>query len=319
MTVADARVKRPVTIGLDIGGTKTAVLVADGAQRVLAQARGATQADTPAALLAATRRLVCDALAAAGLTAAQVAAIGVGVPGQVNADSGEVLLAVNLNLTNYPLGSALAEACGAPCLVENDARLAAVGAYAWLAARQPVRHVAYLSVGTGISAGFVLDGALYRGAHGLAGEIGHVVVEPDGARCGCGARGCLETIVSGPAIARQGAAVLPPPCTAADVYAAARQGHPGAQAVVQRVSGYLARAIQWLLMTTDVEKIVIGGGVAGAGAAFLDPILHELARLRGHSPLFQTMLRDDKLVLLPPDYNAGTWGAVRLAQQAIPL
>ena len=94
----------------------------------------------------------------------------------------------------------LAEAFGAPTTLENDVRAAAVGAYRLVRVREEVRHLAYLSVGTGIAAGVMLDGRLYRGANGMAGEIGHTIFEPGGYRCGCGMPGCLEAVAAGPAV-----------------------------------------------------------------------------------------------------------------------
>jgi predicted NBD/HSP70 family sugar kinase len=154
----------------------------------------------------------------------------------------------------------------------------------------------------------------------MAGEIGHVIVEPNGELCKCGLRGCLEAIVAGPAIAKQAAQQMKSnhdhrPLTAKDVYTAVQNGDPNAQKIVQRVSYYLSRAIQALIMSYDVDKVVIGGGVTNAGAAFLNPVAEALAELQAQSNLARTMLATDKLRLLPQGYNAGTWGAVYLAQK----
>ena len=199
-------------------------------------------------------------------------------------------------------------------------RLAAVGAHAYFESLAPVAHLAYLGVGTGISAGVVLSGQLYRGAHGMAGEIGHTIAEPGGAMCNCGQRGCLETIVSGPAIVRQVEALLPraadrPSWTPGEVFQAARDGQPHARAVVDRVVTHLGQAIQWLVMTYDVEKIVLGGGVMGSSALFWDLLLAELDRMRAQSALATAMLDPDRIVLLPGAYNAGLWGAVHQARR----
>jgi glucokinase len=187
--------------------------------------------------------------------------------------------------------------------------------------------MAYVSVGTGIAAGLVLDGRIYRGAHGLAGEIGHMIIDVDGPRCQCGAYGCLEAVAAGPAIARLGEEAasstedtllrLYRPVTSGAVYQAAREGDAAAAAIVHKVSGYLALALQQLIVAYDVECIVIGGGVSREGDTFLQPILVELARLREHSVLTSEMLKPEMICLLPPDYDAGTWGAVLLAEKAV--
>ncbi|HFQ92532.1 MAG TPA: ROK family protein, partial [Anaerolineae bacterium] len=103
--------------------------------------------------------------------------------------------------------------------------------------------------------------------------------------------------------------------TADDVYRAAQSGDSVAQTIVRRVSYYLSHAIQWLIMSYDVEKVVLGGGVAQSGPAFLDPILSELSRMRAESHLAETMLGADKIMLLPYGFNAGVWGAITLAQK----
>ncbi len=177
--------------------------------------------------------------------------------------------------------------------------------------------MAYLSIGTGIAAGVILNGQLYRGANGMAGEIGHITIDPAGERCACGQIGCLETIAAGPAIVRQAERAGWVVTHAGEVYAAAQNGHPLAQAIINRVSESLSRALQWLVMTYDVEKLVLGGGVTSAGTAFLEPIFQALARLRADSPLAQALLPDTKLSLLPTGFNAGAWGAIALAQQKI--
>ena len=306
-------------IGLDIGGTKTEVLVVNGNDHIIGQAIAATDIRSPEQLVAGVIAAAHQALTQANEDMANVAAIGVGVPGQINQQAGEVTLAVNLNLSHYPLGPVLSQQLGKPCYLENDVRAAAVGAYQLAVSSQQsaLSHLAYLSIGTGIAAGVILNGQLYRGANGMAGEIGHITIDPAGERCACGQIGCLETIAAGPAIVRQAERAGWVVTHAGEVYAAAQNGHPLAQAIINRVSESLSRALQWLVMTYDVEKLVLGGGVTSAGTAFLEPIFQALARLRADSPLAQALLPDTKLSLLPTGFNAGAWGAIALAQQKI--
>lgn len=313
-------------IGLDIGGTKTEVLVVNGDNQIIGQAIAPTEIHSPEQLVEGVIAAAHQAITQANEDMTAVTAIGVGVPGQINQQTGEVALAVNLNLINYPLGPVLSQQLGKPCYLENDVRAAAVGAYHLALSPQssvlstqhsPLSHLAYLSVGTGIAAGVILNGQLYRGANGMAGEIGHITLDPDGERCACGQIGCLETIAAGPAIVRQAEQAGLVVAHAGEVYAAAQAGHSQAQRIVNRVSESLSRALQWLVMTYDVEKLVLGGGVTSAGTAFLEPIFQALARLRADSPLAQAMLPDAKLSLLPAGFNAGAWGAIALAQQKI--
>jgi predicted NBD/HSP70 family sugar kinase len=159
----------------------------------------------------------------------------------------------------------------------------------------------------------------------MAGEIGHASVEPNGLRCNCGAYGCLETVAAGPAIALQASQAVAAgqdtrlqtaePITAKSVYEAARLNDSVARQIVQKASAYLARAVQWLFMTYDVDQLVIGGGVSHDSDDFLQPILDELHRMRAQSDLLNLLLDDRKVALLPNDYNAGVWGAIALAMQ----
>lgn len=306
-------------VGLDIGGTKTAVLLVDRQGDPLSAIVRPTVTSNPEKLVDGVVAAVKEALEIARIDSNQIAGIGVAVPGLVDPIKGIVELAVNLNLRSYPLGQALSIALGAPTFLENDVRTAAMGAYQYVKRQEPIQHLAYLSVGTGIAAGVILEGRLYRGAHGMAGEIGHVIFEPDGPACGCDMPGCLEAVASGTAIARMGQEFLLEtngPVTAEIVYEAARKGHEEACGIVRQVSLYLARAIQLLIMTYDVEKVVLGGGVTRSGSTFIDPILDELDRLRSLSSLATAMLNSEKVTMLPPDYNAGTWGALTLALSA---
>ena len=313
---------RPLLVGVDIGGTKTAVLVVDRQGDVRAREVAPTAVgpqDDAAGFVAA---VVERALSTAGATIDDVSAIGVGVPGRVDPLTGTVTLAVNLGWSDLPLGEELERRLGRPCLLENDVRAAVLGLHR--------RHVvgglddlAYVAVGTGVSAGVILGGQLHRGARGLAGEIGHVIAEPDGPRCSCGERGCLEALVAGPAIARRaqeavasGAATalsaIPEP-TAAAVYEAVITGDEVALRIADEIGRRLAWAIHLLVMTYDVERVVLGGGVSHAGAAFLEPIQRELDRLRRTSALAREQLAPGIVELLPADADAGTWGAVTIA------
>lgn len=316
---------RPLLVGVDVGGSKIAVLVVDRQEWVLAREVAETAAGPQGGATDQIATVVDRALRVANARIDDVAAIGVGVPGRVDPLTGAVTLAVNLGWSDLPLGAQLEARFGRPCAVENDVRAAAFG----LHRRRVVGDVgdlAYLAVGTGVSAGVMLHGRLHRGARGLAGEIGHVVVDPAGARCACGERGCLETFVSGSAIARLACeaieagrattlATLTDP-TAVDVYRAAAAGDPVALEIADSVGRRLAWAIHLLVMTYDVERVVLGGGVSHAGTTFLRPIEEELDRLRATSELAREQLVPGIAQLLPPGADAGAWGAVSIAEAA---
>ncbi|MDQ3930359.1 MAG: ROK family protein [Chloroflexota bacterium] len=312
-------------VGVDVGGTKVAVLVVQGQERVLSRVIMPTYLEDSEATVWGIVRAIRLALKAAGAEVGEVAGIGLGVPGRVDPYTGVVRHAVNLGWHELPVGERIASELGVPCTLENDVRVAALGAQLYLGSAAPANMV-YVSVGTGIAAGLVLEGKVYRGTHGMAGEVGHMIVEPDGPRCVCGARGCLEALAAGPAIARLGKAAARSSkdsllrkystVTAGAVYEAARAGDPAAQEVTRKAGRYLALAIQQLVMAYDAECIVLGGGVSREGEAFLQPILHELERLRQDSALAHELLQPYMIRLLPPDYEAGAWGAVVLAGRA---
>lgn len=322
---------RPLVAGVDIGGTKVAALVVDAEGAVLGRASGSMTRPSGPAGLEPVVAAIRAALAEAGAPPSDLAAIGIGVPGRVDPASGSVELAVNLGWRDVPLARLVEAELGAPCVVENDVRIAAAGLVGGAAGgasgeagAEGPRSLAYLAIGTGIGAGLVLDGRLYRGTRGMAGEVGHVVVEPDGHPCACGQLGCLETVASGPAIARLAREALAAghgssleavePLTARAVYDAARDGDRLALELADRVGRALGRAIVALVMTCDVERILMGGGVAAAGRVFLDPILAEIRRSRARSPLVAELISEDAVRLLPPGHDAVAWGGVALAR-----
>jgi glucokinase len=320
-----ARTDRGLLVGVDVGGSKIAVLVTDRDFVVRARYTLPTAVGAPARAVDVIGKAIGAALAEAGSGLASVGAIGVGVPGRVDPVAGTVSQAVNLGWHDLPLGPRLSGALGVPVALENDVRAAAAG----LRERRVLGEVedfAYLSVGTGISAGIVLDGRVRRGPRGMAGEIGHIVVDANGPACPCGLRGCFETLAAGPAVARRAAEALAAdgqsslagvdPLTAADVYQAAAAGDPLAVRVADDVGALLARAIHLLVMAYDVEIVAVGGGVAQARDAFLDPLLRALDRLRDASPLAREVLVPGVVHLLPAA-DSGAWGAIALARSAL--
>ena len=303
-----------IVAGIDIGGTKIAVLIVDADGHVRGRATHAASVGDQDGAAAAIAAALDEALAAAGLQRDDLDAIGVGVPGRVDPVAGHVTLAVNLGWTDFDLRGALEAALGRPVVIENDARAAALG----LHRRRAVdgldgSDLAYLAVGTGIAAGVVLDGRLHRGTRGLAGEIGHAIVDPVGPICACGQTGCLEAFASGPSIARRAIAAGMEAGTAKDVYAAASGGDPTARELVDDIGRRLAWAVHLLVMTYDVDHVVVGGGVSHAGSAFSEPIHRELERLRAVSSQAGELLPAHIVEVLPPEAEPGAWGAVAVA------
>jgi glucokinase len=313
-TGRDGGITLGLVAGIDIGGTKIAVLIVDAEGSVRGRATHAASVGDQKRAAAAIAAALDEALVAAGARREDLEAIGVGVPGRVDPVAGHVTLAVNLGWTDFDLRGALESELGRPVVIENDARAAALGLHRRRAAAGiDGNDLAYLAVGTGIAAGVVLDGRLHRGTRGLAGEIGHAIADASGPRCACGQTGCLEAFASGPSIARRAAAVGLEAGSAKDVYAAATGGDPTAQALVDDVGRRLAWAVHLLVMTYDVDHVVVGGGVSHAGSAFAEPIHRELERLRSVSSQAGELLPANIVEVLPPEAEPGAWGAVAVA------
>jgi len=309
-----------LTVGIDVGGTKTSCVVTDADDRLVLHEIEPTHAEQLTEQLAGLVQRAVDRVAADAR--GTIAAVGVAVPGRVEPQTGTIALAVNLGGRDLDLGPQLERSLGLPCFVEHDARAAAT----WVNAQDATAaDLAYLAVGTGISTGIVLNGRVLRGANGLAGEIGHVNAEPDGTPCACGLRGCLEVVAAGPHIARLAreavasgrATALPPEPTAAEVFSAAAAGDALATELAAGVAQQLARAIRALVLTLGVNHIVIGGGVAAAGDALLSPVLAAIAAERAASPLVDAAFRDASVELLSPQTEAGARGAAQIARQRV--
>jgi glucokinase len=309
-------------IGVDVGGTKIEAVVVNMGLTEAAHSRVPVETENAGRVTESIALAIQNVLDEVQPGPQELCGIGLGIPGLVN--DGKVHLAVNLNMDDYPLAAILSKRFGAPVALENDVRLAALGAYGYVQLQTQCQNMAYLSIGTGISAGLILNGQLYRGANGMAGEIGHVIIQPGGPVCSCGAHGCLESVASGHAIAdtareavaagRVSSLSACPLITTQDVFEAAEKQDPLALEIVGRVGRYLSQAIQWLVMGYDVERVVLGGGVTHTAEVFMPAVQAGLEQIRSESELAERMLPLEKVVLMPGDYNAGLWGAVRLAR-----
>ena len=319
--VSSASGGRPLRVGVDIGGSKVAVIVVDASGTIVARELAPSVASDPDVAIGQIADVVRDAVAAAGATMDEVDAVGVGVPGRVDRLTGTVTFAVNLGWQHLPLGERLGQALGVPVAVENDVRTAAAGLHR-RAPFGPIDDLAYLSIGTGISAGIVLAGRVHRGVRGVAGEVGHVVLEPGGPRCACGLDGCFEAIAAGSAVARAARdavaagtptslAALPDP-SAEDVFAAAAAGDAAATAIVDRATTWIARMVYALVLAYDVRLVAIGGGVSKAGDPLLERIRAALDVICAGSPFARELLSETDVRLLSPDLEIGPWGAIAL-------
>lgn len=271
-----------LTIGIDVGGTKVlgGVVTADG--EVVASARR----ETPAEDVGRTLQLIVEVVTELTHTH-QARAIGIGAAGWIDESRSKVLFAPNLAWRDEPLRALIAAELDLPVVVENDANVAAWAEFRFGSGRDVKASMAMFTVGTGIGGGLVVNGDLWRGAHGMAAEMGHMRVVPDGRLCGCGRRGCLEQYASGSALvhsARRRAEEDPETAhrlveLAGSIAAingplvtkAAREGDPAAREAFAEVGRWLGSGMADLVQLLDVEMIVVGGGVVDAGELLLAP------------------------------------------------
>jgi glucokinase len=273
-----------LTIGVDVGGTKIAAGVVDENGSIVAKLRRSTPAASPER----TAVVIGDAVIEL-LERYEAEAVGIGAAGFVDETRSMVLFAPNLAWRDEPVKKQVEERVGLPVFVENDAN-AAAWAEATLGAARGHDHVMLIAVGTGIGAGIVIGGELYRGGWGAAGEPGHYRVVPDGRPCGCGNRGCWEQYASGNALvfearelARQspGAAArmlelgggIPDGISGPGITQAAREGDSGALRCFEIVGRWLGEGLADLTAILDPACFVIGGGVSDAGDLLLSPAL----------------------------------------------
>ncbi|MGH2661801.1 MAG: ROK family glucokinase [Actinomycetota bacterium] len=307
---------RGAAVGIDLGGTKVMGLRIDPDGAIQAREIRDTPPRDPDTILDAVLD-VAETLAGGGMAGA----VGVGAAGMVDFEAGALAFSPNLPLREVSLRALVADRVAIPCVVDNDANAAAWGEYRFGAARG-TRHALVVTVGTGIGGGIIEDGRLFRGAHGFAAEIGHVIVEPDGPPCGCGNRGCWEQVASGQAIGRLGQQLADADptsliatlaggerVTGRHVSDAAAKGDGGAMAIFAEVGRRLGEGIAGLVNTLDPELVVVGGGVAEEGDLLLEPArraFRDAVEAPDHRP-------DVQIVAALLGNDAGAIGAAALA------
>ena len=279
-----------LTIGIDVGGTKVLGGVVDEAGKVLTTARK----DTPRQGGSALTQTIAD-VAKELLEQHSVASVGVSAAGFVSSDRKTMLATPNIaDWNGVDLDNQLTTLIGLPVVIENDANAAAWGEAKFGAGKNQA-HMMMLTVGTGIGGGIVVNGALYRGAFGIAAEFGHMRVVPEGHICGCGARGCFEQYASGNALLRHAReAINASPEVARNLLSrgdgtvagltgqaiteAARDGDPVALAAFNTTGQWLGAGIASLSVLLDPACVVIGGGVIDAGEILFEPTRESLER-----------------------------------------
>lgn len=301
-------------LGIDIGGTKTAAVAIGDDGRLTDQVRMPTGFGADAVVDTALRT-VERMSRLAGIDPHAFRSIGIGIPGSVDSTTGRVAHAVNLGLEGLDLGPRLSERLGVDVRVENDVKAAALGAHHLLGLADGIRSrsMAYLNLGTGLAAGIVLDGHLLRGRRGVAGEIGHIPVDPAGAACPCGQRGCLETVASGSALAAMWPSTHRHPSL--ELFDRADAGDPAAAAVRERFLTGVASAVRLLALTTDVDVVVIGGGLAALGDRLLDGTRRVLAEWAAGSAFLASLDLPRRVQVIPGGFPAAAVGAALVGEE----
>jgi glucokinase len=292
-----------VRLGVDIGGTKTDAVAIDDLGTLTQRIRLATGFGSSAVVETAVSAITQIA-ELSGVAAGGFESIGIGIPGMVDNRSGHVRHAVNLGFEGLGLGDELAGRLGVGVRVENDVKAAALGAYHLLGLKN---SMAYLNLGTGLAAGLVVDGELWRGSRGTAGEIGHIPVDPNGLLCACGQRGCLETVASGSGVAQLWKSDDPYPVRA--LYVAAASGDPDAQKVKAKLAEGVAAAVRVLVLTVDVETVIIGGGLSHLGDLLLGDVHEVLASWAQSSTFVASLGLSARVQLVPDGFPAAAVGA----------
>lgn len=306
-------------IGVDLGGTNLRSAIITPVGDILDRLKEPTKAsEGHARVIARLIGNIASQRARAQERGLEVQAIGVGAPGVIRAPNGVVVRSPNFpDWDNLPLRQELESAVGLPVLIENDANAAALGEQ-WLGVGRGIKSMIFLTLGTGVGGGIVLDGRIWQGADGMAGEVGHMTIRPEGRSCGCGNRGCLEMYASSRGIVmsyQEALAAVQHPSeagvlTSAAIYQAARDGQPAALAVMQEMGRSLGIGIASLINIFNPEMVVIGGGVKDAWPLFIEAARDEVRKRAFEYPACRTRIVPSVL-----GDDAGMVGAAAAALQ----
>ena len=311
-----------VYVGVDVGGTGVQVGVVDGKGNILHKESIVTRVeDGWQIMIRDMAECVITCVRNSGIPMEEVASVGVGVPGISIQETGFIPFCTNLKWENVPFRQEFQKYLDKPVWIDNDATVAGL-AESVAGVSAGTSSSVFLTLGTGVGGGIIINGKVWTGAHGVASEIGHMILKLDGEPCTCGNRGCLERYTSATAIIRMGREAMaehpesamhamtgndPAKLNAKIVFDAAKAGDPAAKDVFDRYVSYLGQAIGTIINFFDPEVIVLGGGVSRAGDFLLDAVREEAPKYR----IFKALpCAHIELAKLGPD--AGIIGAAML-------
>jgi glucokinase len=310
-------------IGMDVGGTNIVTGLFNPGGELIRRSKSRTVKTSSNELLAQLAGLCRDLLVEEGISQESLSTVGIGLPGFIDAESGWVT-AANLPFTDIPVAELLSQLIGVPVVVQNDVKMIVYGE-SLRGAGQGNAHVLGVTLGTGMASGWVSEGRLHVGEGGLAGEIGHIAYPDIPYICGCGMKGCLETVVSATGIARLAREGLASGwvglladrfpadqrerLTSRDVFQAYKDGDAFAGQVFHRTAQYLTRVLAPAVAWLSPSIIIVGGGVAEAGDVFFEPLRAAVAECL--HPLYRERLR-----IVPPALgdDAGLYGSAEYAR-----
>ncbi len=317
-----------LALGIDIGGTKILTAVANNKGKMLSRDHSITPAkEGQDVVVKSILESVGRALAQAKIAAADLTAIGLGAPGLSNPETGILFTSPNLpGWKDVPLRDIIAKELGKETFLINDANAAAVGEL-YFGAGRGTRNFIYVTVSTGIGGGIIIDGKIYTGSTGTAGELGHMVIDDEGPACNCGNRGCWETLASGTALAREARLGITEggvtcilkyangdmeKIKAEAIHEAAKAGDNLANQLIARTAYYLGVGLANLINIFNPEVIVIGGGLSNIGDMLLEPAFEEAGR-RAFKQSYQAV----RFACAELGRNSGVLGAAAFALEKI--
>jgi len=325
--MAESSNKAEYIVGVDLGGTKVLAGVFKNSLECIGTAKVSTKAQRGVdKVIERIARCVQDAIDEADLSMKQIGGIGIGAPGAVDFGAGTVIFAPNLEgWKDVPLKKELEKQLGVPVFVENDANIAVLGVHVAELKAKP-KHVVGIFVGTGIGGGLILNGELFSGANHTAGEIGHMVVDVNGPKCGCGNKGCFEALASRTAIFQQIKAGIKDgqktlltemlgddlgDLRSGDLRKAIRRGDKFVDRVVEGAAEYIGIATANLVNVIGPEVVVLGGGVIEALADEMMSVIVETA----NDYAMPGTMKDVDIIASKLGDNAGITGAAVLARR----
>ncbi|MGP0585453.1 ROK family glucokinase [Paenibacillus timonensis] len=280
-----------IYIGVDLGGTAVKVGICNEEGQLLHTYEGPTEVDKGAdTIVANIEKYVRRVVEESPFAWEQVAGVGAGVAGFTNVREGIIILAPNVGLKDFPIREILEQRLGKPIKIDNDANVAALGE-AWGGAGKGIENCVCYTLGTGVGGGIIMNGKIYQGFSGMAGELGHMSVVPDleAIGCGCGQMGCLETVSSATGIIRMAKDAVArgdrtslshvESIMAKDVFDAAKAGDEAAIRIVNRAAYYLGKSMAAVAVVLNPELFIVGGGVSKAGDILFNEVRSVFAKL----------------------------------------